>query len=175
MNVQLDETLIAQARRAPRHDGLSLGERIALNLLWRKKVRVPVLAKVFQCSKNTIYYNCLDGRRRELSAFGRQQGARDQRDYRPDRRREGVGGKRHRDHDPRGQRREQGTGRAQAHASRCVTRPPSRLGAMTMRGSAPSFARSAKAARPLRSTRFTKAPSPMKPATAPDSRRAMSS
>ena len=61
MNVQLDETLIAQARRAPRHDGLSLGERIALNLLWRKKVRVPVLAKVFQCSKNTIYYNCLTG------------------------------------------------------------------------------------------------------------------
>lgn len=61
MNVQLDEMLIAQARRAPRHDGLSLGERIALNLLWRKKVRVPVLAKVFQCSKNTIYYNCLTG------------------------------------------------------------------------------------------------------------------
>ena len=61
MNVTLDETLIAQARRAPRHDGLSLGERIALNLLWRKKVRVPVLAKVFQCSKNTIYANCLTG------------------------------------------------------------------------------------------------------------------
>jgi hypothetical protein len=61
MSVQLDETLIAQARRATRHDGLSLGERIALNLLWRKKVRVPVLAKVFQCSKNTIYYNCLTG------------------------------------------------------------------------------------------------------------------
>jgi hypothetical protein len=61
MNVQLDETLIAQARRAPRHDGLSLGERIALNLLWRKKVRVPVLAKVFHCSKNTIYANCLTG------------------------------------------------------------------------------------------------------------------
>ena len=61
MNVQLDETLIAQARRAPRHDGLSLSERIALNLLWRKHVRVPVLAKVFQCSKNTIYYNCLTG------------------------------------------------------------------------------------------------------------------
>jgi hypothetical protein len=61
MNVQLDETLIAEAKRAPRHDGLSLGERIALNLLWRKKVRVQVLAKVFQCSKNTIYYNCLTG------------------------------------------------------------------------------------------------------------------
>lgn len=61
MNVTLDETLIAQARRAPRHDGLSLSERIALNLFWRKKVRVPVLAKVFHCSKNTIYANCLTG------------------------------------------------------------------------------------------------------------------
>ena len=61
MNVPLDETLIAEARRAPRHDGLSFGERVALNLLWRKKVRIQVLAKVFQCSKNTIYYNCLTG------------------------------------------------------------------------------------------------------------------
>ena len=60
-SVQLDENLIAQARRAPRHDGLLLGERIALNLFWRKKVRVPVLAKVFHCSKNTIYANCLTG------------------------------------------------------------------------------------------------------------------
>ena len=59
--VQLDETLIAQARRSPRHDGLSFDERVALNLLWRKKVRVLVLAKVFKCSKNTIYYNCLTG------------------------------------------------------------------------------------------------------------------
>ena len=61
MNVQLDEALILQAKRAPRHDGLSLNERIALNLLWRKDVRVPVLAKVFKCSKNTIYANCLTG------------------------------------------------------------------------------------------------------------------
>ena len=61
MNAQLDETLIIQARRVPRHDALSLSERIALNLLWRKKVRVPILAKVFQCSKNTIYANCLTG------------------------------------------------------------------------------------------------------------------
>jgi hypothetical protein len=61
MNVQLDETLLAQARRAIRRDGLSLGEQIALNLFWRKKVRAAVLAKVFQCSKNTIYYNCLTG------------------------------------------------------------------------------------------------------------------
>ena len=71
MNVTLDETLIAQARRAPRHDALSLSERIALNLLWRKKVRVPVLAKVFQCSKNTIYYNCLTGDAPSYPASGR--------------------------------------------------------------------------------------------------------
>ena len=38
-----------------------LGERIALNLFWRRGVRVQVLAKVFQCSKNTCYYNCLTG------------------------------------------------------------------------------------------------------------------
>ena len=61
MSVQLDEALIAQARHTPRHDGLALSDRIALNLLWRKKVRVFVLAKVFQCSKNTIYANCLTG------------------------------------------------------------------------------------------------------------------
>jgi hypothetical protein len=61
MNIQLDENLLRQARRSPRHDTLSENERIALNLFWRKGVRVPVLAKVFQCSKNTIYYNCLTG------------------------------------------------------------------------------------------------------------------
>ena len=59
MNVQLDEALILQAKRAPPLHGLSLNERIALNLLWRKDVRVPVLAKVFVCSKNSIYANCL--------------------------------------------------------------------------------------------------------------------
>jgi hypothetical protein len=61
MTVQLDEALIIQAKRTPRADGLTLEERIALNLFWRRDVRVPVLAKVFQCSKNTIYYNCLTG------------------------------------------------------------------------------------------------------------------
>jgi hypothetical protein len=61
MNVTLDETLIAQARRAPRKDGLAEEERIAMNLFWRRGVRVPILSKVFQCSRNTIYYNCLTG------------------------------------------------------------------------------------------------------------------
>jgi hypothetical protein len=61
MMIELDENLILQAKRSPRKDGLSEGERIALNLLWRRGVRVPILAKVFQCSKNTVYGNCLTG------------------------------------------------------------------------------------------------------------------
>ncbi len=61
MSVQLDETLIAQARRAPRHDELTLEERVAIYIFWRMNVRVPVLAKVFQCSKNTVYASCLTG------------------------------------------------------------------------------------------------------------------
>ena len=59
--IELDKTLLAQARRAPRQDSLSLDKRIALNLFWRLNVRVPVLAHVFHCSKNTIYANCLTG------------------------------------------------------------------------------------------------------------------
>ena len=59
--IDLDESLIRQARRAPRRDGLTEQERIAMNLLWRRHVRVPVLAKVFQCSKNTVYASCLTG------------------------------------------------------------------------------------------------------------------
>ena len=59
--IELDERLIGAARRAPRQDGLALDERIALNLFWRLNVRVPVLAHVFHCSKNTIYANCLTG------------------------------------------------------------------------------------------------------------------
>jgi hypothetical protein len=61
MTPQLNPALLAKARRAPRRDGLTFEERMALNLFWRKDVRVPVLAKVFQCSKNTIYSNCLTG------------------------------------------------------------------------------------------------------------------
>jgi hypothetical protein len=61
MPIQLDESLLAQARRTPRRDGLSFEERMALNLFWRREVRVPVLAKVLQCSKNNIYANCLTG------------------------------------------------------------------------------------------------------------------
>ena len=61
MSVQLDETLIYRTKRRARDDGLTADDRIAINLLWRRKVRVPVLAKVFKVSKNTIYYKALTG------------------------------------------------------------------------------------------------------------------
>ena len=51
-NVQLDEDLIYRTKRRARENGLTPEERIAINLLWRKKVRVPVLAKCFGVSKN---------------------------------------------------------------------------------------------------------------------------
>ena len=58
---QLDETLIFRTKRRRRPDGLSDDERIAINLLWRKGVRVAILAEVFNVSKNTIYYKALTG------------------------------------------------------------------------------------------------------------------
>ena len=58
---KLDETLIYRTKRRRRPDGLSDDERVAINLLWRKGVRVPILADVFNVSKNTIYYKALTG------------------------------------------------------------------------------------------------------------------
>ena len=60
MTVELDETLIFRAKRAPRW--LTREERVAISLLKRKGVRVPVLMRVFGCSKNTIYYKRLSSR-----------------------------------------------------------------------------------------------------------------
>lgn len=57
----LDETLIFETRRRVRKDGLTPEARIAINLFWRRGVRVPILGKVFKTSKNTIYYRCLTG------------------------------------------------------------------------------------------------------------------
>jgi hypothetical protein len=48
-------------KRRARGDGLTPRERIAINLFWRRGVKVPVLARVFGVSKNTIYYKCLTG------------------------------------------------------------------------------------------------------------------
>lgn len=68
--VQLDETLIMHAKRAPRLDELTMSERIAINLFWRKGTRVNVLSKVFNCARNTIYYSCLTGDSESYPANG---------------------------------------------------------------------------------------------------------
>lgn len=74
-NVQLDEDLIYRTKRRAREDGLTPEERIAINLLWRKKVRVPVLAKCFGVSKNTIYYKALTGTADSYPNSGRSNSA----------------------------------------------------------------------------------------------------
>jgi hypothetical protein len=61
-SAKLDETLIYRAKRRARDDGLSVDERVAINLFRRRGVRVPTLAAAFEVSKNTIYYKCLTGR-----------------------------------------------------------------------------------------------------------------
>jgi len=63
---RLDEALLAQIARPPRLRGgsspiLTLQERIAANIFWRKGVPIPALMEVFQVSKNTLYGNCLTG------------------------------------------------------------------------------------------------------------------
>ena len=62
MTRDIDETLIYKTKRKPREDGLTDDECIALNLFWRKHIKVPILAKVFRVSKNTIYYRALTGK-----------------------------------------------------------------------------------------------------------------
>jgi hypothetical protein len=63
---QLDEKLLAVVGHPPRPRGgsspiLSLQERIAANVLWRKGTPVSVLMEVFLVSKNTLYSNCFTG------------------------------------------------------------------------------------------------------------------
>ena len=61
MTVTLDKTLIYRTKRRKRPDGLSPEERIAVNLFKRQGVKVPVLAKAFRVSKNTLYYKSFTG------------------------------------------------------------------------------------------------------------------
>jgi hypothetical protein len=61
--VALDESLIFRTKRRTTEVGLTPEQCIAINLFWRKGVRAAILAKVFQVSKNTIYYRCLTGTR----------------------------------------------------------------------------------------------------------------
>lgn len=60
MTVALNEDLLRKFRR-PRNGGLTNEDCIALNLFWRKKVDVLILAKVFHLSKNTIYIRAITG------------------------------------------------------------------------------------------------------------------
>ena len=62
MTREIDETLIYKTKRKPRQDGLTDDECICLNLFWRKHIKVPILAKVFRVSKNTVYYRALTGK-----------------------------------------------------------------------------------------------------------------
>jgi hypothetical protein len=62
MTREIDETLIYKTKRKPRQDGLTDEECICLNPFWRKHIEVPILAKVFRVSKNTVYYRALTGK-----------------------------------------------------------------------------------------------------------------
>ena len=61
MSVALDHSLIFRTKRRARKGGLSADERMAIHWFWSEGVRVPILAKVFKVSKNTIYYKALTG------------------------------------------------------------------------------------------------------------------
>jgi hypothetical protein len=61
MPVTIDESLIYAVKRHVPEGRLTPDDCIAINLLWRKGVRARILAKVFNCSKNTIYYRSLTG------------------------------------------------------------------------------------------------------------------
>jgi hypothetical protein len=61
MTVALNEDLVQRVKRRPHEGTLTEAECIALNLFWRKDVKVPILAKAFRVSKNTIYYRALTG------------------------------------------------------------------------------------------------------------------
>jgi hypothetical protein len=61
MSVALDPSLVFQTKRRARKGGLSDGDRMAIRWFWNEGVRVPILARVFGVSKNTIYYKSLTG------------------------------------------------------------------------------------------------------------------
>ena len=61
MTIELDPALVFKTKRRSREDGLTDDECIAINLFWRKGIKVPILARVFSCSKNTVYYRCITG------------------------------------------------------------------------------------------------------------------
>lgn len=73
--IEFDTTLIPQTyRRAMRHSPLTLEERIAINLFARRRAPVSVLAKVFQCSRNTCYYAAISGEAPASASYPASQG-----------------------------------------------------------------------------------------------------
>jgi hypothetical protein len=72
MAVELDRALIVRSRRKAR--ALTFGDRVAINLLYdaKKGVSVPILARVFGVSKNTIYYKSLTGKANSYPTTGKQ-------------------------------------------------------------------------------------------------------
>jgi hypothetical protein len=61
MSIALDKSLIFRTKRNARPNGLSEDERMAMRWFWNEGVKVPVIAKVFGVSKNTVYYKSLTG------------------------------------------------------------------------------------------------------------------
>lgn len=62
MTIALNESLLAATRRNRSFPELTLQERIAVNLFWRRGVKVRIIAKAFgNRHKNTLYYQCLTG------------------------------------------------------------------------------------------------------------------
>ena len=76
--VEFDTSLIPQTyRRAMRHSPLTLEERIAINLFARRRAPVSILAKVFQCSRNTCYYSAISGEASASASFPASQGGKE--------------------------------------------------------------------------------------------------
>jgi hypothetical protein len=55
----LDRTLLSKARRLPSEKALTERQLVAINLLWRERVKIRVLLKVFHTSKQTLYNRAL--------------------------------------------------------------------------------------------------------------------
>ena len=58
---KLDPELQFFARRNPRVGALTPQQALALNVLWRQRVRIPVLEKVFGIGRQSIYGRVLTG------------------------------------------------------------------------------------------------------------------
>lgn len=59
--LRYDKKLLARLSKRRDPDVLSLADKIAINLAWRDRARIPILAKLYGVSKNTIYYKCISG------------------------------------------------------------------------------------------------------------------